>query len=35
MLDAEVAQVQAELERTQLAAALRLAEARLMRAIGQ
>ncbi len=34
VLDAQVAQLQAELERTQIAAALRLGEARLLRAVG-
>jgi outer membrane protein TolC len=34
VLDAQTALLQAELERTQISAALRLGEARLLRAIG-
>jgi outer membrane protein TolC len=34
LLEAEVAQLEAELERTRLAASLRLGEARLLRSIG-
>ena len=34
VLDAQVALLQAELERTQMAAALRISEARLLRAVG-